>query len=250
VAQEPVDYEAVLADLHAKRAAIDVAITAIEQLRSVGQAAATTVAGVAPGKPVDPLTIRDDAFFGLSIGEAAKKYLQMVKRKQTVKEIADALERGGLPHTSSNFVATVGTMIGRLAKSDSDLVRVGRGDWGLAAWYGSRRPKPEPVKKPRRRVRGAQRAAKSVASEKPAPPASNAAEGPTVRDLAEKTLREAGQPLSLSDILKRIEAASGRVVKRDTLAGMFSVAVRKSDTFFKSGPGTFGLIGQSDATLH
>ena len=71
--------------------------------------------------------IPDDAFFGLSIGEAAKKYLMMVKKKQSVREIADALDRGGLPHTSSNFVATVGTMMNRTAQ-ELDLVRVGRGE--------------------------------------------------------------------------------------------------------------------------
>ncbi len=56
-----------------------------------------------------------------------------MKRKQSIREIADALDRGGLPHASGDFLGTVTTMFGRHAKKDLDLVRVGRGDWGLAA---------------------------------------------------------------------------------------------------------------------
>jgi hypothetical protein len=62
---------------------------------------------------VNPANIPDDAFFGLSIGEAAKKYLGIVKRKPSIGEIADALDRGGLPHASGDFVGTVTTMLGR-----------------------------------------------------------------------------------------------------------------------------------------
>jgi hypothetical protein len=152
MAQDPNEfYEGVIADLMAKRDAIDVTIANLRAIQAGGAApvAGSVVAG--PSKPIDPMNIRDDAFFGLSIGEGAKRYLEMVKRKQSVKEIAEALDRGGLPHTSTNFVNTVGTMINRLAKTDPDLVRVGRGEWGLAAWYGNRRPKPpEPPKKKRR----------------------------------------------------------------------------------------------------
>src|SRR5438477_411254 len=84
-----------------------------ESLAQGGGAMAVLEAISPTAKPIDPAMISDDAFFGLSITEAAKKYLGMVKRKQTVREIADALDRGGLPHTSSNFVATVATMLRR-----------------------------------------------------------------------------------------------------------------------------------------
>ncbi len=143
MAQEPVNYEAVLADLRAKRASLDDAITAIEKVQRLG--ATTSGDGITAAKTIDPSSIPDDAFFGLSIVEAAKKYLGLVKKKQTIKEIADALDRGGLPHTSSDFVATVATMLRRA--NDPELAKVGRGDWGLATWYGNRRPKQEPVAK-------------------------------------------------------------------------------------------------------
>jgi hypothetical protein len=51
--------------------------------------------------------------------------------------------------------------------------------------------------------------------------------------------------------LNRIESRTGKKVKRDTLAGLFSVTVRKNDTFFKAAPGVFGLITQAgEQTLH
>lgn len=158
MAQDPNEYyEGVLADLEAKRATIDTMIANLRQIMGLGASVAITggVQGVVAGaKPIDPANIRDDAFFGLSIGEAGKRYLEMVKRKQSTQEIADALERGGLPHTSTNFTNTVGTMMNRLAKADPDIARVGRGEWGLAAWYGNRRPKPpEPPKKRRSKKR-------------------------------------------------------------------------------------------------
>src|SRR5207249_2601998 len=121
---EAIDYEVVLADLEAKRAALEAAVSALRLALNLGATAAMNSGGAAATaapKPIDPATIRDDAFFGLSIGEAAKRYLEMVKRKQSVKEIADALERGGLPHTSSNFTNTVGTMMNRAARTDLEL---------------------------------------------------------------------------------------------------------------------------------
>jgi hypothetical protein len=243
---EPVDYEAVIADLDAKRAALDAAIAALRLAVSIGAQVTMGTAGAVPAKPIDPASIPDDAFFGLSIGEAAKKYLLMVKRKQSVREIADALERGGLPHTSSNFVNTVATMLNRTAK-DQELVRVGRGEWGLAAWYGNRRPKQEPVKKtPKRAQSKAERSIKlrpTANKESSASSPGATVMEPSVRQLAERTLRAAGKPLHLTEILKRIEAETGRQVKRDTLAGLFSIAVRKNDMFTKTGPGTFGMIG-------
>jgi hypothetical protein len=227
--QEAIDYEAVIADLEAKRTTIDTAITS---LRAAMMAANQGGASVA-AKPIDPASIPDDTFFGLSIGEAAKKYLTIVKRKQSVKEIADALDRGGLPHTSVNFVNTVSTMMNRAgADPASGLVRVGRGEWGLAAWYGSRRPKPEPVKKSKRKPQER----KSEKSKSPAPG------GGATRGLVEKALRESGKPLHIDEILKRIHEGSGQQLKKDTVASMLSVAVRNNDTFSKVSPGVFGLL--------
>jgi hypothetical protein len=149
VSQEPINYEVVLNDLERQKAAIENAIAALRQAM-IALGGQLSAGSAASELPIDPFKIPGDAFFGMSIGEAAKKYLSMVKKKQTVQEIADALERGGLPHTSANFAQTVRTMVNRQAKEDSDLVRVGPGaSWGLSDWYGNRRPKEGAIKQKR-----------------------------------------------------------------------------------------------------
>jgi len=245
MAQEPVNYEAVLTDLRAKRASLDVAIAGIEQLQAVGTGSADLGAAT---KVIDPASIPDDAFFGLSVVEAAKKYLGIVKRKQSVQEIADALERGGLPHTSSKFVATVATMLRRA--SDPDLAKVGRGDWGLANWYGNRRPKQDvpSTKKPRasatrqpRRIKRGRKAralktAKVVAK-------AGVSDGTTIYDHVEAVLREHGAPLDVDSLLQKVSARAQRTIGRQTLVGMLAEQVRKGERFSRPAPSVYALAG-------
>src|SRR5438477_13138557 len=47
--------------------------------------------------------ISHDSFFGMTIADAAKKYLGMVKATKSTAVIAEALERGGLKHSSKSF---------------------------------------------------------------------------------------------------------------------------------------------------
>jgi hypothetical protein len=238
MAQEPVNYEAVLADLRVKRASLDAAIAAIEQLQTVGGMSSEATA---LPKTIDPSSIPDDAFFGLSVVDAAKKYLTIVKRKQSVKEIADALDRGGLPHSSSNFVATVATMLRRA--NDSDLVKVGRGDWGLAGWYGSRRPKPEPVPKSRpRRSRATRKVATATHSNRAPKSAIGGAQG-TIYDHVEAALREHGAPMEVAALLQKVSERAGRQVARATLVGMLAEKVRKGERFSRPAPSTYALAG-------
>jgi hypothetical protein len=85
--------------------------------------------------------IPPDAFFRMSIADAARKYLAMVKKKQTIQQIADSLEQGGITHTSKRFYGTVLTTLRRQEKQVGDIVKVGRGIWGLAEWYPNRKRK-------------------------------------------------------------------------------------------------------------
>jgi len=117
-----VDYGAVLADLKAKRAGLDQAISAIEAL----------VSGSA---------VRPGMFQGMSLTEAAVAYLRFVKEKQSIREIAAALERGGFHHTSKDFTNTVRAVLGRNAQNEAVIVKDGTA-WALAEWYRGRRPKP------------------------------------------------------------------------------------------------------------
>lgn len=89
------DYVAMLADLRQKREAIDDTIKAIEKMLELTM-------GMAPssgnGKGV---------FFGMTIVEAAKKYLKMVNRPASTTEITQALEKGGIQHSSKDFYSSV-----------------------------------------------------------------------------------------------------------------------------------------------
>jgi hypothetical protein len=77
------------------------------------------------------------AFLAKSIPDAAVLYLQIMKRKATTKEVAEALKRGGMESTSSKFQNIVHAVLNRYWKSGGDIVKLDKSTWGLAAWYPS-----------------------------------------------------------------------------------------------------------------
>jgi hypothetical protein len=142
-----VDYEAVIADLEEKRVAFNTAVDgAIQGIRQVLAAINGLPSGVQqtpPGTTVHldmagGASITPATFFGLGLAEAAIRYLQVVKKQQTTREIADALESAHYHHTSQNFVNTVNTALYRRERDEADVVRIGR-NWALAEWYPGRR---------------------------------------------------------------------------------------------------------------
>jgi hypothetical protein len=143
---ETIDYEKVLADLETKRAAFNAAVdNAIQGIRHVISAVAAlpnqSVMGAHISSTVlhpPSVSLTPDAFFGLSIGDAAVKYLATIKRQQRSREVADALEAAGYHHNSTNFTNTVNTALYRRSKDEQDVVRIGR-NWALAEWYPGRR---------------------------------------------------------------------------------------------------------------
>lgn len=133
---KPLDpYAAVLADLRAKRAEIDQAISVLSRLSGKAGVVVPTGspdAGDAPGED------RDGAFLGMSIPDAAIKLLAMRKRKMGNAEIYKELDAGGLVLTSKDPVNTIGSVLTRRFNTVGDIVRVDRGTWGLKAWYPGR----------------------------------------------------------------------------------------------------------------
>jgi hypothetical protein len=123
-----INYAAVLADLEAKRAEIDLAIAAIKAiLRQTGSLAATA-------SPVPRLAslsqIPPKAFVGLSTSVAARRLLEMMQRRLTMKEILQGLQAGGLkPNKYRNVYAI---LRGREAYQ-ADVINV-NAKWGLAEW--------------------------------------------------------------------------------------------------------------------
>jgi hypothetical protein len=154
---EKLDYSLVLADLEAKRSALDAAILNLRlflagQYGDSGFSAAPATTGSAGEVPAG-------AFLGKSIPEAAKLYLQIVKRKATTREITEALREGGMESTSDNFQGIVHAVINRYRKAGGDIVKLERSTWGLAEWYpaGVRATAQEkrPKKKARRKTKAA-----------------------------------------------------------------------------------------------
>ncbi len=135
------DYNAVLADLEARKAALEHAIASLKVIMR---------SGVLIGKFVDSMPPMADnvavgihggdvpvgAFLGKSIPEAAKLCLQIVKRKLTSREIAEFLKKGGIETTAKNFPTQVHSILTRATKSHtSPILKLDRSYWGLADWY-------------------------------------------------------------------------------------------------------------------
>jgi hypothetical protein len=131
-----INYDAVLADLEAKKAAIDEAIAGIRRMMGQGQ----TIPTGGAGKTINPKAIPSDAFFGMSIPDAVRKYLSIVRKPHTAKQIAEALEAGGITHSSNDFRATVSTTMGRMLDKENGLARIGK-EYGLLDWYPGRKAK-------------------------------------------------------------------------------------------------------------
>jgi propanediol dehydratase large subunit len=113
---QPVDYKAVLAELRAKRAKIEAAIQAIQELDD-SVSASGSVAGEFKAK-------------GLSIPDAARAYLERMKRPQTAAEIARALKKGGFTTKSNSFPNTVRSSLIRALEAKAGFRRVGK-KWAL-----------------------------------------------------------------------------------------------------------------------
>ncbi|MEN3325863.1 MAG: hypothetical protein V7638_670 [Acidobacteriota bacterium] len=153
-------HDAVLAELYAKRDEIDTAISTILFLKGAGsttpEASGRRIATANGG------AIPSNAFFGLGIGDAAKKYLELIQAKRTLPQIVKALEDGGMPPQKPN---TVYAAMRRRESVTGDIMRVGE-EWGLREWF-SNIPKPKPAKTTKGR-KSKKRSAKKAASKTPA----------------------------------------------------------------------------------
>ena len=95
--------------------------------------------------------IRRDEFFRMSIPDAIKRYLQIMKQPQPPKAIAEGLKAGGVLSTAKRFYANVTTALSRM-ESAGVLVNTQNG-WGLDEWYAGRAKPIETAKKGNKRRR-------------------------------------------------------------------------------------------------
>jgi|SRR5579859_4756907 len=125
---EPANYEAVLADLEAKKSQIENAIAVIRSVMGLGLPGGAPSPGGGGGSSATP---QADAFLGMSIPEAAKKHLAVVRRKLSTQEVLEALEAGGLPKSKYQ---TVYGVLRRRQETIGDIINID-GDWALSTWY-------------------------------------------------------------------------------------------------------------------
>jgi hypothetical protein len=131
--QDPAHYDAVITDLETRRDQMNAMIEMLKQMRSA--VVITPVAGTLPAMPITIMgpDIAHDAFFGMSLPEAAKKYLSIVKRTTPHPAFCDALLDGGFKTSATNFREVVRSTLSR----HPDFVKIS-GQWGLSEWYGNR----------------------------------------------------------------------------------------------------------------
>jgi hypothetical protein len=134
-------YDAVLADLNAKRAQIEQAIavlTALREGRTPSPQGATKSEIPLEGQSFEAA----GQFLGMSIVDATKKLLAARKRAMGNADILADLKVGGLVLTSNDPLNVVSSVLMRRFKNEGDIVRVERGIWGLKEWYPGRNFKP------------------------------------------------------------------------------------------------------------
>jgi len=151
--------EEYLASLEAQRATLNLQIAgarialglAPDDSGAAGMASLTAGQGLGAGLRAGAVTgrIRPDEFFRMSIPEAIKAYLEIMKQPQTPKAITDGLKAGGVLSESSHFYANVLTAIKRL-RAAGQVINTKTGGWGLASWYAGRSGAAMP-EKPKRK---------------------------------------------------------------------------------------------------
>lgn len=140
MAQEANHIDAAIADLEAWRDQINVAIQTLQHFRDKG----LSLPSSAPPGNVRNGQIASDAFFQMTVPDAAEKYLKLIKATKEISELADALIKGGLKSSSKKFPDMVRSVLSR----DSRFVKVPDAGWGLSEWYPGMRKekksKPQP----------------------------------------------------------------------------------------------------------
>jgi len=156
---ENIDFAALVANLEAKRAALDSAIVSLKAAiaaGALGSIGSFDLSGVSlPASSSfggSGAEIPDGSFLGKTVSEAIKLYLSITKKKQTTRQIVEALKRGGIESKSDKFGNIVYNNLTRMQKVTGEIAKVNK-EWGLAEWYHPGIRTPAPAQSGRRRGR-------------------------------------------------------------------------------------------------
>lgn len=214
-------YEAVLADLEREREQLDAQRQELDGLIEGIRGRIRRLGGLSleEAKEVtQPQSNGTKPYVGMSIYDAAAKYLDTVKGPRTVRQIWEALTEGGLPGIAYNAAYTA---LWRREAPKGEFERIGEKFWGLAEWgqSGGRQAKTDVPQK----TENIQVASKS---------------GMTLLDLCEAHLRYMGRPLHISALLSWL-AERGQVTNADSLSS--NMRKEKRQRFKNVGNNTWGL---------
>ncbi len=144
MADQGLDISTYLAELEDERAKLDIQIAGLRARLGLGPSdtngGGPTLRVTATGTVREPTVtgkIRPDEFFRMSIPEAIKRYLEIMKQPQPPSAITTGLKAGGILSESKNFYTTVWTAIKRL-RAAGEIVSTQRGAWALSEWYPNR----------------------------------------------------------------------------------------------------------------
>jgi hypothetical protein len=196
--QEPNHIDAAIADLEAWHERIAGAIETLRYLRAQGGALPAGVPLPSAGRTMSPPEIPHDAFFQMTVPDAAEKYLKLVKKTKPNPELSEALLKGGLKSSAKNFPEMIRTVLSR----EPRFVRV-NSEWGLSEWY--------PGMRKRQRSRSpeqAQEEPESSSKERKGVPQKRS--GQSLRDRALKFLdSHRPEAFGTATIAERLEAPYG-----------------------------------------
>lgn len=230
-----IDYEAVLSDLLARKAQLETMIAGVEAMLGSGGSMPTATPGT--GGVVSLDRIPNHAFLTLSIGDATKKLLDMVKSKLTLPQIMQALEKGGLPPSKYN---TVYAVLRRREGQVGDILRMGE-EWGLTEWYPNnpnlRKRTPDKGKSKKSKKKSKKKTAKSAP---PAGAGSSSDATMTKADAAEQVLLKVDGSLHAKVIAERIVKDYGKNATSQSVAAALFQDPKKR--FKNVGENTWELI--------
>lgn len=133
-------YEAVIADLVAKRDAINATIASLQALS--GSSVTSMPASAKDRENMSDSTTEslpeEGRFLGMSIVEGTRIILTSKRKKLKTSQIVEYLEAGGMEFSSASVTNTVGSVLRRHMKNSGDIVAPDRGYWGLKEWYPGR----------------------------------------------------------------------------------------------------------------
>jgi hypothetical protein len=99
------------------------------------------------GKPVS-VHLHSDAFTGMKLGSAVRKYLEMRKQSggdapATTREVFDALKDGGFVSGAKDDATGMVVLRTMLRKNTTTFAKLQNGKYGLRAWYPNLKPVKE-----------------------------------------------------------------------------------------------------------